>query len=316
MSQVLINFDLPAPYIEQLNKKYAQLTFVHCTDRKEAFTYLPHTRILLTFFLCTRKMLDAAPELKWIQAISAGVDYMDLEEIRRRRILLTNGRGISSIHMAEFAIGAMISLTRGFHLMVRNQMQKKWDRALPSGEICGATVGIIGLGAIGAEVAKKASLMGMRVIGVRRTPDPLDYVEQVYPPEQMGPVFEQSDYIINLLPSTPDTQKLIDRRYFNLMKPTACFINIGRGQTVNEPDLIEALQNKKIKAMVGDVYETEPLPQDSPLWDMDNVMISPHVCGMSPRYMARAMEIIDHNLDAYVRGRGEMMNVVDLAAGY
>ncbi len=316
MTPLLINFDLPAPYIDQLKRKYTEVTFVHCTDRKEAQTHLPNIQILLTFFLCTRKMLDAAPQLKWIQAISAGVDYMDLAEIARREILLTNGRGTSKIQMAEFAIGAMISLARGFHTMVRNQMQKKWDRGLPSGEIHGATVGILGLGAIGGELAKRAAAMGMRVIGVRRTPAPVDHVEKVYSQEEMGALFEQSDYIVNLLPSTPDTEKIIDRSCFDLMKPTASFIHIGRGQTVNEADLVEALQQKKINAMVSDVYETEPLPEQSPLWEMDNVIISPHVCGMSPRYMARAMEIIDHNLDAYLRGQGEMMNVVDLSSGY
>ena len=316
MTQVLINFDLPAPYIEQLKQKYTEVTFIHCTDRKEALAHLSDTQILLTFFTCTRKMLDAAHRLKWIQAISAGVDYMDLAEIARRKILLTNGRGISKIQMAEFAIGAMISLARGFHTMVRNQVQKKWDRSLPSGEIHGATVGVIGLGAIGGEVAKRAAAMGMRVIGVRRTPAPVEHVEKVYSQEEMGAVFEQSDYIVNLLPSTPATEKMIDRRFFDLMKPTAGFINIGRGQTVNEADLVEALQQKKINAMVSDVYEKEPLPEDSPLWEMENVMISPHVCGMSPRYMERAMEIIEHNFDAYINGKGKMINAVDLTVGY
>jgi phosphoglycerate dehydrogenase-like enzyme len=156
----------------------------------------------------------------------------------------------------------------------------------------------------------------MRVIGVRRTAAPMADVDEVYGQEEMGRVFERSDYIVNLLPWTPDTEKMIDRRSFDLMKPTACFINMGRGQTVNETDLIAALQQKKIRAMMSDVYETEPLPADSPLWALDNVIISPHVCGMTPHYMDRAMEIIDHNLKAYVRGQGEIMNVVDLTYGY
>ena len=316
MTRVLIAFDLPAPHVARLKNDFPELTFAQATEQKETFDHLPQTRILLTFFRCSRKMLDAAPELKWIQAISAGVDYMDLAEIRRRGLLLTNGRGISTINMAEFAIGAMITLARGFHVMVRNQLQKKWDRSLPAGEIHGATLGIIGLGAIGAELARKASAMGMRVIGVRRTAAPMADVDEVYGQEEMGRVFERSDYIVNLLPWTPDTEKMIDRRSFDLMKPTACFINMGRGQTVNETDLIAALQQKKIRAMMSDVYETEPLPADSPLWALDNVIISPHVCGMTPHYMDRAMEIIDHNLKAYVRGQGEMMNVVDLTYGY
>jgi len=316
MTRVLIAFDLPAPHIERLERDYPELNFVQATEQKETLEQLPETQILLTFFRCSRKMLDAAPGLKWIQAISAGIDYMDLAEIRRRGIRLTNGRGISTINMAEFAIGAMIALARGFHIMIRNQLQKRWDRSLPAEEIHGATLGIIGLGAIGAELARKAGAMGMRVIGVRRTAAPMADVEAVYGQEEMGRVFEQSDYIVNLLPWTPDTEKLIDRRSFDFMKPTAYFINLGRGQTVNETDLIAALQQKKIRAMVSDVYETEPLPADSPLWSLDNVIISPHVCGVTPHYMDRAMEIIDHNLKAYVRGQGEMINVVDLSSGY
>lgn len=316
MTQALIAFELSAPHVRHLRDKYTQLDIVQCTERDDIFKHLPRTEILLTFFLCTRKMLDAAPQLKWIQAISAGVDYMALDEIRRRGILLTNGRGIHKIHMAEFTIAAMVNLARGFHIMFRNQLLKKWDRDVPQQEIHGATLGIVGLGAIGGEIAAKAAMMGMHVIGVKRRPEPFAHVQEVFGPEEMGIVFQRSDYIVNLLPYTPATEKLIDRRYFDQMKPTACFINIGRGRTVNEPDLVEALQTGKIRAMVSDVYYEEPLPADSPLWDLDNVILAPHVCGASPRYNDRAMEIIDHNLGVYLTGRGEMINVVDLEAGY
>jgi phosphoglycerate dehydrogenase-like enzyme len=183
-------------------------------------------------------------------------------------------------------------------------------------EIHGATVGIIGLGAIGAEIAKKAAFMGMRVIGVKRTSGPVDRVEEVHAPDDMAAVFRRSDYIINLLPYTQETEMLIDQRFFDQMKPTACFINIGRGRTVNEGDLIEALRNKQIRAMVSDVYYTEPLPPESPLWDLDNVILTPHICGVSPQYMARAMQIIAHNLNVYLSGQGEMINLVDMQAGY
>lgn len=316
MTNALIAFDLSESNAQQLREMYPQLEIVQRTDREGIFEHLPRADILLTFFLCTRKMLDAAPRLKWIQAISAGVDYMDLAEIRRRGILLTNGRGIHKIHMAEFTLAAMINLARGFHTMFRNQMQKKWDRNVPQKEIHGATLGIVGLGAIGGAIAEKAAMMGMHVIGVRRRPGPFPHVDQVYGPDAMDRVFQRSDYIVNLLPYTPETEKLIDRRFFNQMKPTACFINIGRGRTVNEPDLIEALQTGKISAMVSDVYYEEPLPADSPLWDLDNVILAPHICGASPRYHDRAMEIIVHNLGVYLGGRGDMINVVDLEAGY
>ena len=316
MTRVLINFELPDPYFHQLQQNHPQLDWVLCTDSEKLPSLLKETEILLTFLQCDRKMIDAAPQLKWIQAISAGVDYMDLEEIRRRGIVLTNGRGIHKIHMAEYAVAAMINLARGFHLMFLNQLQKKWERSVSQEEIHGATVGIIGLGAIGAEIAKKAAFMGMRVIGVKRTSGPVDHVEEVHAPDDMAAVFRRSDYIINLLPYTQETEMLIDQRFFDQMKPTACFINIGRGRTVNEGDLIEALRNKQIRAMVSDVYYTEPLPPESPLWDLDNVILTPHICGVSPQYMARAMQIIAHNLNVYLSGQGEMINLVNMQAGY
>jgi phosphoglycerate dehydrogenase-like enzyme len=316
MTQALISFKLPAHHLARLRDSYPQLRIVQCTDHEEILQHLSKTEILITFLLCTPQMLAAASKLKWIQAISAGVDYLALDEIRRRGILLTNGRGIHRIHMAEFAIAAMINLARGFHIMFRNQMQKKWDRNVPQLEIYGATLGILGLGAIGAEIAKKAAAMGMHVIGVKRKPTPVAHVEEVFGPDNMYPVFQRSDFIINLLPYTPATHQLIDRRCFEQMKPTACFINLGRGRTVNEADLIEALRGGKIKAMASDVYYEEPLPADSPLWDLENVILAPHICGVSPRYNDRAMEIIDHNLAAYFAGRKGMVNVVDLEAGY
>ena len=316
MIRALINFELPDPYFHQLKRTYPQLDWVLCIDSEKLFSLLKETEILLTFLNCDRKIIDAAPQLKWIQAITAGVDFMDLDEIARRGIVLTNGRGIHKIHMVEYAVAAMINLARGFHLQFRNQLQKKWERSVPQEEIHGTTVGIIGLGAIGKEIAKKAAFMGMRVIGVKRTPGPVDHVEEVYAPEDMAAVFRHSDYIINLLPYTQETEKLIDRRFFDQMKPTACFINIGRGQTVNEDDLIEALRNKKIRAMVSDVYYTEPLPPESPLWDLENVILTPHISGVSPHYMARAMEIITRNLNVYLSGQGEMINLVDMETGY
>jgi phosphoglycerate dehydrogenase-like enzyme len=316
MTRALINFELPDPYFQQLKQNYPQLDWVLCIDSEMQPALLKETEILLTFLNCDRKIIDAAPQLKWIQAITAGVDFMDLDEIRRRGIVLTNGRGIHKIHMAEYAVAAMINLARGFHLMFRNQLQKKWERSVPQEEIHGATAGIIGLGAIGKEIAKKAAFMGMRVIGVKRIPGPVDHVEEVYAPDDMAAVFRRSDYIINLLPYTQETEKLIDRQFFDQMKPTACFINIGRGRTVNEDDLIEALRKKKIRAMVSDVYYTEPLPPESPLWDLENVILTPHICGVSPHYMARAMEIITHNLNVYLSGQDEMINLVDMETGY
>jgi phosphoglycerate dehydrogenase-like enzyme len=172
------------------------------------------------------------------------------------------------------------------------------------------------LGSIGQEIARKASILGMRVIGVKNNPGPLQGVDHVYGPAEMKEVFGKSDYVINLLPGTPATKGLIDKEFFSSMRRSACFINLGRGSTVNQADLIDALQTNTIRALVSDVYEVEPLPGDSPLWHLDNVILTPHIAGISPQYLERALDIIRHNLQVYVNQSGEMMNVVDLSRGY
>jgi phosphoglycerate dehydrogenase-like enzyme len=261
-------------------------------------------------------MIRLASRLRWIQALTAGVDFFPLNEIKKQDIILTNGRGIHKIYIAEYVIAAMINLARNFHLMFRNQLKGKWDRSVPQDEIHGNIAGILGLGSIGQEIARKASMLGMRVIGVKYNPYPLEWVDHVYGPAEMEEVFKQSDYVINLLPETPKTKGLIDKKLFALMKNSACFINLGRGSTVNQSDLIDALQAKMIRALVSDVYEKEPLPEDSPLWEMENVILTPHIAGVSPKYLERAMDIIRHNLQVYVSRSGEMINVVDLIKGY
>ena len=262
------------------------------------------------------RMIQLAPNLKWIQALTAGVDFFPLDEIKKQGIILTCGRGIHRVYMAEYAIAAMINLARNFHLMFRNQLKGKWDRSVAQEEIHGRTAGIIGLGSIGWEIARKASMLGMRVIGVKNSPRPIEWVDRVYGPLEMGEVFKQSDYVINLLPDTQATRGLIDKTFFALMNKSACFINLGRGSTVNQADLIDALRTKTIRTAVSDVYEEEPLPADSPLWQLENVILTPHVAGVSPQYLQRAMEIIRHNLNVYVSRAGQMINVVDPRLGY
>jgi phosphoglycerate dehydrogenase-like enzyme len=317
MRKYLIYLEFPEKYISRLKKIAPHYEFISCPDRAELMKHLPDTEILMTFLgKFDAELLGSAPDLKWIQAITAGVDNLPLKEIGDRRIILTNVRGVHKIQMAEFAIAAMINFARNFHVMHRNQIKAVWDQSIPQAEIYGKVVGIIGLGSIGEEIARKASFFGMRVLGVRKTPLPTKHVDRVYGIEEMDEVFRKSDYIINLLPLTAGTQKLIDKRYFTSMKKTACFINIGRGPTVNQADLVDALKTNRIGGLVADVYEEEPLPEDSPLWKLDNVILAPHIAGVSPNYMERAMEIIRHNLKAYVGQSGEMMNVVDCSSGY
>lgn len=317
MKKCLIYFELAEAYIAQLKKIANQYTFISCTDASELIGHLVDMEILFTFVAkIDSQMLESATKLKWIQTITAGVDKLPLDEIKARGIILTNGRGIHKISMAEYAIAAMINLARNFHVMHANQMKANWDRSMSQAEIYGQVVGILGLGSIGKEIAKKASFFGMRVIGVQNDPQPMEYVDRVYGPTEITEVFKQSDYVINLLPLTSETQGTINKSCFGLMKKTANFINLGRGPTVNHADLVEALKFNHIAGLVADVYAEEPLPKDSPLWKLDNVILTPHIAGVSPNYIPRAMDIITHNLKVYVGRSGEMMNVVNLESGY
>ncbi|MEJ2166730.1 MAG: D-2-hydroxyacid dehydrogenase [Desulfobacterales bacterium] len=317
MIMLTVFFQPPEEFLTQLKDISGEFEVIVCKKRDELKSYLPRTEILITLFARPdAEMIRLAPNLKWIQSLSAGVDFFPLDEIKKQGIVLTCGRGIHKIYIAEYAVAAMVNLARNLHLMLRNQLAGKWDRSIAQDEIHGRTAGIVGLGSIGREIARKASMLGMRVIGVKQTPRPIEGVDHVYGPMEMGEVFKQSDYVVNLLPATKETRGLIDKTYFALMHKSACFINLGRGATVNQADLIDALCTKTIRAAVCDVYEEEPLPADSLLWQLENVILTPHVAGVSPQYLQRAMEIIRHNLNVYLSGSGQMINVVDLSRGY
>jgi len=314
MTKVLINFDFPAATVLRLRENYPDLAFAFCNNKDEMLASIPDAEVLITFS-CSKEVLEHAKALRWIQVLGAGVDALPLDYIKEQGLILTNGKGIHQSQMSEYAIWAMMSLARNTHLLYRNQMAKTWNNRVKQDELAGSTVGILGLGSIGMEIARKASTLGMHVIGVKKNPEKVPGVDAVYGNDKLDLLFSQSDYVINLLPHTPKTTKLIDKRLFNMMKNDACFINVGRGATVNEADMVHALQTGQIRAAVSDVFEEEPLPATSPLWDLENVIITPHICGISPQYAERAMAIIEHNLDAYV-GRGTMINVVDLEEGY
>ncbi len=318
MKKILVDFDLGEDHVEHLKKGCGGCDVLRCTDRALFAEEFRDAEILITFFhTITAEMLDDAPGLKWIHAMTAGVDMLPLDALRKRGILITNGKGIHKIFMTEYAIAAMITLARNFHLMLRNQIEGQWDRSVPQGEIFGCTLGIIGMGSIGREIARRAaSCFGMRVIGAKRSPGPIECVEHVYGFDGMKEIFRQSDYVINLLPDTAETRGVIDKGCFDLMKETACFINMGRGATVNEADLIDALREKTIRGLVSDVFTVEPLPESSPLWTLENAILTPHICGISSKYMDRGLDIILHNLEVYFSESGTMESVVDPVRGY
>ncbi|WP_066365214.1 D-2-hydroxyacid dehydrogenase [Neobacillus fumarioli] len=256
-------------------------------------------------------------KLKWVQTWSAGVDSLPLEKLQTRNIMLTSANGVHAYPISETIFALMLALTRKIHTYVKNQQAKTWHHANMKLEIHEKTIGIIGVGEIGKETAKIAKAFGMKVLGVRHSGKPTDFVDEMYTTQQLPALLPQCDFVVITLPHTKETHHLFGTEQFKLMKPTAFFINIGRGEIVVEDELIQALQDGTIAGAGLDVFETEPLPKESPLWEMDNVIITPHTSGSTEHYDRRVVEnILIPNLKNYLNGLTPSINLVDYTKGY
>lgn len=260
--------------------------------------------------------LKPGSKLRWVQSWNAGVDNMPFEVIAERNIVVTNASGVHPFPISETIFGMMLGWTRKIHLSIRNQTKKTWQGTGSLGEIHGKTIGIIGVGAIGEETARLAKAFGMNVLGVRRSGKPSMYVDKMYDLLGMDELLQTSDYVVVTLPLTQETERMIGRRHFQLMKSTAFFMNIGRGATIDNEALIEALQEGAVAGAGLDVFEQEPLPESSPLWGMEQVIITPHNSGSTVYYDERVIDIFINNLRDYVQGREPSLNRIDLEKQY
>lgn len=315
MKIIVNSYPFPIEPLLKLKDDFPECNFIFSKNKETFLKEIRDSEIVITFGLRSEE-LEIAEKAKLIQSMRAGVDALPLEDIKNRNIILTTGRGIHKIHMTEYAIAMMINDARNIDQFIINKQNKLWKKDYIQDEIHNKKLGILGLGSIGKEIAKKASLMGMEVIGVKRSIEEIPHVAKVYPIEQMDIIFKECDYIINLLPHTKDTEKIINMDLMKLMKLTSCMINIGRGKTVDEDDLYEALSNNIFRKYVSDVFEVEPLPQDSPLWVLDNIIITPHICGPNVHYVDKAYEIVKQNIGAYLKDKSKIINIYSHKFGY
>jgi phosphoglycerate dehydrogenase-like enzyme len=253
-----------------------------------------------------RNLPAVAPRLRWIQAIGSGISQYGVCGLDRGGIMLTNGAGISSAPISEWVIGRIFSIFKRFDVHAEQQRAHHWEPAY--GElIAGKTVVVVGLGAIGCEVAWRCAALGMRVIGIRRSPcqpgeEPRG-VERVYPPDRLRDIVGEADVVVSAVPASADTTNLFDARMFAAMAPYSVFINVGRGVSVDEEALVGALRGGRLRAAALDVTRQEPLPPDSPLWDVPNLYLSPHSSPAPKAYMERVWALFLDNLEAYRSGR-------------
>lgn len=312
--------------------RISQQTCSNADEVAAALAAHPATEILYTFHL-PPQALTLAPRLHWIQLHTAGADHLLDHPVMRSEVIITTASGIHATPIAEYVFASLLAHRWQVPMWTRCQREKRW----PSGrwgmyarpELRGSTLGILGYGSIGREVGRLGRAFGMRVLALRRSPgraeegyavdhtgDPEGAIpDRFYPPEALHEMLAECDYLVIALPLTPETFHLIGEAELRAMKPTAYLVNIARGPIVDEAALVRALQEGWIAGAGLDVFEQEPLPPDSPLWELDNVLLSPHVAGFSPRYDERAAALFAQNLARYLAGE-PLLNLVDKARGY
>jgi phosphoglycerate dehydrogenase-like enzyme len=261
---------------------------------------------------------DRATHLRWIQFTSAGVDALWRPFLDAGKIQITSAKGIHGIPMAEFVISAMLHVAKDWPRLMRQKAERRYEKFMCQ-ELYGKLAVMVGVGEIGGMCALRAKQLGMRVIGVRRREGSADLLQGAFDDvvtfDRMGSALKQADYVVASLPSTTKTLGVLDEAFFRAMKPTAMFINVGRGKTVREAALVRALQEGWIAATALDVYEKEPLPQESPLWDLPNAFLSAHSASDTAHYMDRLTDILLDNLVRYAEGT-KLRNLVDPVERY
>jgi phosphoglycerate dehydrogenase-like enzyme len=283
---------------------------------------LAATEVILTNPIVPDDIVSSAPLLRWLQLTSAGVDRLLDAPVVRSDVMVTTASGIHAVPISEYVIGAMLAFAKGFPRAMRAQGARAWRPYWPE-ELEQKTVGVLGMGAIGARTARLCKTFGMRVLAMRRsaprrlvgeeTGDPS--VDEMLPPSELAWLLSESDYVVVAVPLTAETRGMIGEPRLRAMKPSAVIINIARGAIIDEQALVRALREGWIAGAALDVFQPEPLQAESELWGLDNVIVTPHISGGTPRYMERAVELFCDNLRRYLAG-DPLRNVVDASRGY
>lgn len=317
---ILVLSDPRAPFLKALDRLSGEPHLLVTSDRERALGFAPAADIILTATFkpdLAQASIPVAKRLQWIHSLAAGVEPLLLPEVLAGAMILTNGRGAYARPLGEWALLAALYFAKFVPQRLGEQRERKWNPT-DVDELYGKTMGIVGYGEIGRACAERAKAFGMKMLGLRRRPelspnDPL--LERVYAPAQLHEVIAQADFLVLAAPNTPATVQMIGAREIALLKPNAVLINVGRGSLVDEAALVEALRTRRILGAGLDVFATEPLPRESPLWELDNVLLSPHTADRTPGWLDRAIEVFVRNYERFRRGE-PLENIVDKLAGY
>ncbi len=313
---------LPEGYVDRIRRAARRAFDLELPMAEETFVRaLPEAEVVFAWGLASRHV-DKAPGLRWLHTPLAGVDRVLNPELVKSPVRITSSRGVNSVAVAEHTLAMILALTRGVAEAARFQTDRVWGqeaiygRNPPLDELHGRLMGIVGLGDIGRELAIRARAFGMRVWGLTRTPRARpESVEKMLVAGKLDLMIRSADIVVLAVPLTKSTQGMIGERELRRMKPGSILVNIGRGELVQESALLRALREGWISGACLDVFATEPLPAASPLWAAPRVVLTPHVAGTHPHYMARSADLFIGNLRRYLKGV-DLINEVDKQAGY
>ncbi len=311
MTKVLV-VDMHAEiYRDRLRAEFPDLQFALFHNASEVAGDLSDIDVMIMFGIEIRDhMLAEASQLKWIQSLATGVDHFLRCPSLRPGVLITSGRGIHGAPMREQVAYMMMAVSRDAVRQVGDQKAHFWERRLWS-TLDGKTATVVGVGIVGAAIAELLKAFGMRTVGVTRTPRQIAGYDEMMPTDRLADAARDADYLINVLPASTDNIAIFDAKIFSAMKPTAYYISAGRGQTVDEAALLAALRERRIAGAALEVFQTEPLPPDSPFWDLPNVFITPHIGGYVIEYEDFIMPLMVDNMRLFLAGRQrEMKNIV------
>jgi phosphoglycerate dehydrogenase-like enzyme len=315
-SQLLLWTDSPAAYLDAIESAgLADRVAIDTLPRKEkpSAEQLASTEALMAYTV-PPGVLSAMPKLRWVQAMTAGVEqWLSLPDLPEK-LTLTCARGTHTESMPENIIGALFYVAKPYAKAVENQKLGKWVQTVAQ-PLTGKTLGILGLGAIGQEVARIAKGLGMRVIGTRRRPAPMPDVAQVFGAERTPQVLAESDFVLLLLPATPETDNFMNAERLALMKRGAWLLNFGRGHLINDDDLVAAVKAKKIAGAMLDVFRQEPLPAEHAFWKTEGIIVLPHIGGPHPQRDRFVARLLAENLGRFLDGK-PLKEAVDRHAGY
>jgi len=311
----------PAWLRDRLARDFPKIDFVYLPSYDLLSGQISDADVLIGWSI-RPDQFAAARKLKWIHSPAAAVHQLMFPELIKSEVVVTNSGDVHGPVVAEHAIALLLALAKRIPQAIQYQRKREWAQEIlwqeqpRPREVAGTTVMVIGMGSIGREFASRARALGMKVVAVRENPQKgPGSADAVYGPEQLDSVIPEADYILLCTPVTPATTGLMNRTRLGRMKPDAYLINVGRGPLVDEAALIEVLKDHKIAGAALDVFTEEPLPKDSPFWDMESVLITPHTAAVTDRLWERHYQLIGENLRRFLEGK-PLLNLIDKRRGY